>query len=169
MNLTVRANQKVRLMVRRLQVNQKSCFVLMPFRDPFNGYYQRIIKPLLTDLGLEVDRSDEIYTTRPIINDIWKSIWEARLVIADVTTKNPNVNYELGLCHAIGVPTILLSKTIDDVPFDYRHRRCIIYDTNDAGWEENLSKAIRRTVETRPRYPRRFTLADWWFDFTDTG
>jgi hypothetical protein len=66
------------------------------------------------------------------------SLWRARLVIADVTDKNPNVNYELGLCDAIGVPTILITKRMADIPFDYRHRRCIVYDTNQATWREDL-------------------------------
>jgi len=41
---------------------------------------------------------------------------EAKVVIADVTGRNPNVNYELGLCHALGVPTVLITQNLDDAP-----------------------------------------------------
>jgi chaperonin GroEL len=80
------------------------------------------------------------------MRDIWEQIWRARLVVADVSGANPNVNYELGLCHALGVPTILITKTIEDVPFDYRDRRCIIYNTNLALWKEELAERLEKTI-----------------------
>jgi hypothetical protein len=70
----------------------------------------------------------------------------ARLAIADVTERNPNVNYELGLAHALGLPTIIISQNMEDVPFDYRHRRCILYKTNEARWEVRLTEALRNTI-----------------------
>lgn len=118
----------------------------MPFGSPFDGYYEHVIKPAVESSGLRAQRADEIYGTNPIIQDIWKSIWKARIVIADVSKRNPNVNYELGLCHALGLPTILITRTIEDVPFDYRHRRCVIYNTDEAGWEERLKQNIRKTI-----------------------
>lgn len=133
-------------MVYRPNIDESLCFVLMPFKEPFDGYYEDIISPLAGSLGLRAIRSDKIYGTKPIISDVWRLIWESRVVIADVTTKNPNVNYELGICHALGVPTVLVSKRIEDVPFDYRHRRCIIYDTDRSGWEKRLRDALRRTI-----------------------
>jgi chaperonin GroEL len=132
-------------MVWRPEVQKKLVFILMPFRQPFDGYYEHIIKPTAKSAGLDVLRADEIYGTRPIIDDIWRAIWRADIVVADVTDKNPNVNYELGLCHALAVPTILIAKRIDDIPFDYRHRRCITYNTDEAKWEERLSKALTNT------------------------
>jgi len=89
-------------MVYRPKIDQKLCFVLMPFGPPFDGYYQKIIKPAASKAALDALRSDEIYSTKAIIQDIWNRIWQARVIVADVTGKNPNVNYELGLCHALG-------------------------------------------------------------------
>jgi hypothetical protein len=66
----------------------------MPFGAPFDGYYEQIIKPVANDLGRRAVRSDELYGTRAIVEDIWSQIWRATVVIADVTDKNPNVNYE---------------------------------------------------------------------------
>jgi hypothetical protein len=135
-------------MVYRPTVDQKLCFVLMPFREPFDTYYARIIKPAIRDLGLDALRSDEIYGTSPIIQDIWTHIWKACLVVADVTDKNPNVNYELGLCHTLGVPTVIISRKEEDVPFDYRHRRCIIYRVEDPGWDDKLRDDLKKTIGT---------------------
>lgn len=134
-------------MVYRPQIDKKLCFVLMPLREPFLGYYEHIIKPAAADVSLDALRSDEIYGTRPIIHDIWDAIWRARVIVADVTSRNPNVNYELGLCHSLGVPTILLTQSMGDVPFDYRHRRCIEYHTDRAGWESQLRDKLKKTVQ----------------------
>jgi hypothetical protein len=130
----------------RPDIDPNLCFVLMPFGDPFDGYYERVLKPAIEVSGLSARRADEIYGGRAIIRDIWDSIWRARIVVADVTRRNPNVNYELGLCDALGVPTILITKRMEDVPFDYRHRRCIVYNTEKAGWEERLAQSVRKTI-----------------------
>jgi hypothetical protein len=112
-------------MVHRPNIDPNSAFVLIPFKSPFDDYYEDIIRPAARAAGLVTLKADEIYGTGPIIQDIWKQIWAATVVIADVTGKNPNVNYELGICHTLGVPTVIITQSMDDVPFDYRHRRCI--------------------------------------------
>jgi len=118
----------------------------MPFGSPFDGYYEQIIAPAAKDAGLQALRADNIYSNGVIIREIWDQIWLARVVVADVTTKNPNVNYELGLCHALDVPTILITRRKEDVPFDYQHRRYIQYNTEEAGWERKLGEALRKTI-----------------------
>ena len=100
-------------MVYRPKIDAKLCFVLMPFREPFNGYYEKIIKPAAERAGMEARHAGEIYGTRAIIQDVWEAIWRARIVVADVSGRNANVNYELGLCHALGVPTVLISKRLE--------------------------------------------------------
>lgn len=133
-------------MVYRPHVDEKLCFVLMPFGHPFDSYYQEIIKPAAAEANLGTLRSDEIYSIKPIIKDIWKRIWAARVVVADVTNRNPNVNYELGICDALGVPTIIIAANIADVPFDYKHRRCIVYDRENAGWDNKLRSSLTKTM-----------------------
>jgi chaperonin GroEL len=135
-------------MVYRPKVDAKLCFVALPLSKPFTDYFAGIMQPAAADAGLTAKTSAQVYGTGPIIQDIWDHIWSAAVVAADVTGKNPNVNYELGLCHAIGVPTIIISQEIDDVPFDYRHRRCILYDTTDVDWQSRLRKGIGETIAT---------------------
>ena len=120
----------------------------MPFQEPHVEYFTGIIAPAAREAGLIAFKADDIYGTAPIIQDIWSQIWGARAVIADVTGKNPNVNYELGICHALGVPTVLISQSINDVPFDYRHIRCIIYDTKRVDWQDKLRHAITATLRS---------------------
>lgn len=134
-------------MVYRPKVSPTLAFVLMPFKAPFDSYYEEIIKPAVRAVGLEARKADEIYSTGPIIHDIWTQIWESTIVIADVTGKNANVNYELGICHTLGVPTVIITQNLDDVPFDYRHRRCISYATDDVHWQRKLKKSITETVK----------------------
>ena len=111
-------------------------FVLMPFMEPYNSYYPAIFKPALQNAGYtEVIRSDDLFTPRPIMLDIQQSIINADLVLCDLSERNPNVFYELGLAHAIGKPAILIAREQDDIPFDLRHIRVIVYDYSRAGWE----------------------------------
>jgi chaperonin GroEL len=134
-------------MVHRPNIDPNLAFVLMPFKSPFDSYYDEIIRPAAKSVGLEVRKADEIYGTGPIIHDIWKQIWAATVVIADVTGKNANVNYELGMCHTLNIPTVIITQSFDDVPFDYQHRRCIQYDTTKVDWQRKLRKSIAATLK----------------------
>jgi chaperonin GroEL len=135
-------------MVYRPNVDPTSCFVLMPFQEQHIEYFAGIIQPAAREAGLTATKADDIYGTAPIIQDIWSQIWKARAVVADVTGRNPNVNYELGICHALGVPTVLITQSLSDVPFDYRHLRCIVYDTKRLNWEDRLRSAITGTLKS---------------------
>ena len=96
-------------------------FVIMPFREPFNGYYQQLYRPTLEQLGYEVVREDDIFNPRPIMLNVQDSILAADMVLCELTDRNPNVLYELGLAHAIGKPAIMVARSEDDIPFDLRH------------------------------------------------
>jgi chaperonin GroEL len=135
-------------MVYRPNIDPTSCFVLMPFDEAHREYFTGIIQPAAREAGLTAIKADDIYGTSPIIQDIWNRIWRARAVIADVTGRNPNVNYELGICHALGVPTVLITQRLTDVPFDYRHIRCIVYDTRRVNWEDKLRLGITETLKS---------------------
>ncbi len=127
---------------------KKKAFVLMPFQEPLNSYYPAVFKPALEEAGFEVARADDLFNPRPIILDIQKSIVDAHLILCDMSGKNPNVFYELGLAHAIGKPVILVSRKEDDIPFDLRHVRIILYDYTIAKWEEKLRNAIAAAAKS---------------------
>jgi chaperonin GroEL len=144
---TPRISVKSIAMVHRPSIDPLLAFVLMPFKQPFQDYYEDIIKPAAKAAGLDTRKADEIYGTGPIIHDIWRHIWNATVIIADVTGRNPNVNYELGICHALGVPAVIVTQSIGDVPFDYQHRRCIEYKTDGSVWQRKLKKSITATLK----------------------
>lgn len=114
---------------------RKICFVLMPFSKPYTNIYNRYIKPVITSHNWECRRADEIYEPREIIDLIQEQILRADVVVAEVTGRNPNVFYELGYAHAVAKNTILLTQSIDDVPFDLRHRQLVHYSPTSTGYK----------------------------------
>jgi len=68
-------------MVYRPDINERLCFVLMPFQDFHFQYFKGIIAPAAESLGLQAQKADDIYGTAPIIQDIWHAIWRQRLLL----------------------------------------------------------------------------------------
>ncbi len=127
------------------KLKEKHCFHLCPFIEPFNTIYQDHVIPAVEKEGFIVSRADDIFGFRPIINDIWEEINSAEVIIADVTGRNANVMYEIGMAHTVGKPVMIITQNIDDVPFDLRHHRCIIYDYTPRGCktlEANISNTL---------------------------
>jgi hypothetical protein len=130
-----------------IQQEEDLCFVLMPFRDDMlQQVYEVHIKPTVERVGLQCKRVDDMLGPAAIMVDIWKGINSARVVLAELTGQNPNVFYELGLCHAIGKDAILMAQDIKDVPFDVRHRRTIIYTPTPRGCKQ-LEEVLGKTLE----------------------
>src|SRR5215210_6773671 len=123
-----------------------TCFVVMPFHALFGSQYERVIRPAIEDTGLECVRGDEIYTEQAIVQDIWRSIRQARVIVAELSGRNPNVMYEIGLAHAIGKPIVLVTRNQEDVPFDLRALRYIYYDPNNPFWGEDLRAELTKVV-----------------------
>ena len=125
---------------------RRSCFVLMPFRPDLDELYSKTIRPAIEKSSrFRVFRADEIYGANAIIADIWDSIQKSEVVVADVTGRNPNVFYELGLAHASSKPVVILTQRIDDVPFDLKHLRVIVYENTALG-RQRLQKSLQETM-----------------------
>lgn len=130
-----------------LQQEEDLCFVLMPFKgDVLQEVYEVHIKPTVERVGLQCRRADDILGPTPIMEDIWKGINSARVVLAELTGQSPNVFYELGLCHAIGKDAILMAQDINWVLFDVRHRRTIVYTPTPRGCKQ-LEEVLGETLE----------------------
>jgi predicted ATPase len=134
------------------EAKRDTCFVIMPFGDPFDSYYLAIYVPAIEAAGLTARRADDLFRPSTIVSDIWALTREAKLILADLSGKNPNVFYELGLAHAVEKPAILVSQSMDDVPFDLRSLRIITYDKNHPNWgdvlRDKIEKAIRETLSS---------------------
>jgi hypothetical protein len=125
---------------------KETCFVIMPFGGWLDDYYTSIYCPAIETAGLEPHRADDLFTPSTITNDIWAYTKKAKVILADLTGKNPNVFYELGLAHALGRPAILISESLDDIPFDLRALRIILYDKNAPDWGRILKDKIERSL-----------------------
>jgi hypothetical protein len=79
-------------------------------------------------------------------------------MLADLTDKNPNVYYELGLAHAARKPVLLLTQDIEDVPFDLRGLRVITYAVQDPRWGEVLRLAITQGLLETLKSPGKAVL-----------
>lgn len=119
----------------------------MPFGSYFDDYYAKAIKPAITDSGLKAIRGDEIYGAGVVLEDIYSQIKESSMLLADVTNKNPNVSYELGVAHALGKPVIIITQNEEDVPFDYKHIRHVKYDVKKVDWVDELKAIIKKNIE----------------------
>ncbi|MGD6903409.1 hypothetical protein [Bacillus infantis] len=111
-----------------LKIDKKSVFVLTSFIESEMPTYKEI-KSICDDVGLNCSRSDEEYINGDILPHILRKISKARLVIANLDGRNPNVYYELGIAHALDKPTILISNFVNDIPFDLKSKNIIIYKT----------------------------------------
>jgi hypothetical protein len=132
----------------------QTCFVVQPFAAPLGGYYELIYKPAIEQAGLVAVRADaEIFGTGKIIDQIWRGIQDAVILVAELTSKNANVFYELGLAHASEKPVILISANEEDVPFDLRHIRVILYDRTDPFWGQKLIDNIADKITSALERP----------------
>ncbi|HUW96930.1 MAG TPA: SH3 domain-containing protein [Anaerolineae bacterium] len=144
-----------------LDIDPKLCFVLMPMSDKFEKMYKHVIKPTVTELGLDCVYAGEIFGATPVMQDVWEYCATARVVIAEITGANPNVYYEAGYCHAFdSAKVIFITQVMDDVTFDVRHFRCIRYDPHPGDVDEfkrELKENIVAVLAKPPEGPRVVT------------
>lgn len=135
---------------------KKTCFVAMGFgkkMDYQNSFevdldkiYKEVIKPLFekefTDYKLV--RADEIAGSALIDVSMYALLINADLVIADITTLNPNAIYELGVRHAVRpYSTIIMAQKSCKIPFDLNHSRFLTYDDIGEHLDELEAKVIQ--------------------------
>jgi nucleoside 2-deoxyribosyltransferase len=119
-------------------------FVLMPFDPAFDDIYRLGIKETAEKLGIRAERVDEqIFHKENILERIYGQIDAADLIIADLTGRNPNVFYETGYAHAKGKVCLLLTSKADDIPFDLKHHRHLIYGDSI----QNLRQALLKDLD----------------------
>ena len=97
-----------------------TCFVIQPFSSKFDKRYNEDYKPALEEAGLEPYRVDQDPSTEKLMDSIEKEICKATICLADITTDNPNVWYELGYAFAVGRSVIMVcsNERNGEYPFD---------------------------------------------------
>lgn len=124
---------------RNLPVQENLVFVLMPFTEPWSDYmWKEEIKPTVEGIKISplvCRRADDLFG-QDVVKDIYESILESRVIIAEITERNANVFYELGMAHTLGKDVILLTQGSEHIPFDlYRFRHCI-YSNDGPGYKK---------------------------------
>ncbi|MFJ7284663.1 hypothetical protein [Pseudomonas sp. NPDC099000] len=119
-------------------------FMLTPFHSDYYADYTVVVEAA-NALGLEVQRGDEKASGGDIFNQILKAIVSARVVVANITGRNPNVFYELGIAHALNKPVILICEQGNDVPFDLQSKRIVFFDTAEE-LKGGITKALGQAL-----------------------
>lgn len=127
--------------------SQFSCdiFVVMPFNEALDPIYKNNIRRVAEGLNLTIKRGDNFFSHQMIMSEIWGALFAAKLIIADCTGRNPNVFYEMGIAHTLGKKVITITQAEQDIPFDLRNFRYILYKTTTSElvkFELTLHRAI---------------------------
>ena len=119
---------------------------MMPFDASFTAVYKSI-QQAAKNAELICKRADDFWEHDAIMQDVVTLIDRAMIVVCDCTGRNPNVFYETGIAHTLGRNVILITQNPDDIPFDLRHLRYILYLNNKEG-RAKLTKELQARMET---------------------
>ena len=128
----------------------KPCLVICPIgeegteeRKRSNQVLKYIIEPIAKKCGFKADRADEISKPGVITTQIIDRLLNDELIIADLTSRNANVFYELAVRHAIKKPVVQLIGADERIPFDVSSSRTIRFDWQDMASQENCRRLAR--------------------------
>lgn len=133
----------------------KNCFVIMPIAD-CDGYekghfahvYDDIIKPAIDKTEFTAIRADEVKETNFIHLDILKKLIDAPIAVCDLSTRNPNVLFELGIRQAFDKPVVLIQEKGTPKIFDIAPLRYLEY-SKEMKYHEVLEsqKSLQEAIE----------------------
>ena len=128
--------------------DKKTCFVITPIGDNnsdirrhIEGIIDQAIVPALGE-KYEIEVAHRKYEIGSINDRVIKSVVEADLVIANLTTTNPNVMYELAIRHSFGKPVIVIAEEGTKLPFDIVVENTIFYLNDPTGASDLKQKLI---------------------------
>ena len=125
----------------------KYVFVAMPFAPEFENIYDFGLRLPIEQNNLLPVRTDKEFFVGSIMDEIKQRINDSAFIVADVTTLNPNVMFELGYAHGCQKPTIIISRSDQKLPFDVAGMNVIFYDPlliRDLS--KSLTNAIRKLL-----------------------
>jgi nucleoside 2-deoxyribosyltransferase len=125
-------------------MESKRCFLIQPFdKGQFDKRCKDIFEPAIKKAGLEPYRVDQDISATVLIETIEREIKSATVCLADISTDNPNVWYELGFALALEKPVVIVcEKQREKFPFDIQHRSIIQYATESSSDFEELKQKI---------------------------
>ena len=124
-----------------------NCFVIQPFDSgKFDKRFVDVFKPAIVAAGLDAYRVDMDPGVSTPIECIEEGIRSSAICLADITTDNPNVWYELGFAFAAGKPVVMVcseERTGKKYPFDIQHRSIIPYQLDSISDFSSLQESIK--------------------------
>lgn len=136
---------------------KEKCFVIMPISDQgdytaghFDKVYEQIFKPAIEEAGYESYRVDENKICDSIIGKIFHAVQECPMALCDLSNRNPNVLYELGIRQAYDKPVVLVQDEKTERIFDVSGINTVQYSSKRLYDEvlrdrKNITDAIRST------------------------
>lgn len=138
-----------------VEIDDKLCFVIMPFAKDMEPVFNDGIRPAVEALGLKCERADQQGESIPIMLKVYGQIRIAKIVISDITAANPNVYYELGLCHALKPQVITIKLEGDKTPFDLEQVQAIEYNISPQGLSQ-LQHKLKEAISNLLNNPDMF-------------
>lgn len=126
------------------------CFVMQPFdRSVFDKRYDDVLEPAIQDAGLEPYRVDRDPSVSIPIDEIESGIKQSEICLAEITTDNPNVWFELGFAIAVPKEVVLIcsDERKTKFPFDVQHRSIIKYKTESPQDFQKLRKDVSQRIK----------------------
>jgi hypothetical protein len=133
------------------------CFIIMPIADPesyekghFKKVYEDIFKVACEKSGFHAIRADEVQQTNLIHLDILQKLIDSPMAICDLSNRNPNVLFELGLRQAFDKPTVLVQecgtpKIFDISPLRYTEYRKELRYREVLEDQDSIAEALKAT------------------------
>lgn len=122
---------------------EQQVFIAMPYTQPWSSKVDDWLRRVVADLGWSTLRADELFETRDVLAGIWKGVCESEFMVADLTARNPNVLYEVGIAHCLGKPVVFVCQQPDDIPFDLSTKRVVLYSLAEL---EQTTPQLRRAL-----------------------
>lgn len=117
-------------------------FMIMPFQNDFFEVYEMLKERFVNDFEFS-HAGDDVVTQQNILKDIVQMIYDADIIIADLTDLNSNVFYELGIAHTLNKKVISITRDLSQLPFDIRSYRATEYSTHFKKFD-SLLKELQR-------------------------
>lgn len=136
-----------------MSTKPKRCFVIIPFsqtseehtEDYWNKHFEYFLKPLIKECGdLEVSRSEAL--RGDILKQIIRDLYDSSIVVADLTDKNPNVFWELGVRQSFKHGTVTIAEQDTKIPFDISTKGTLYYYPKNHVKNERFREQFKKAI-----------------------
>lgn len=134
--------------------NSKKCFFITPIGDSksnefekLEGLIENVLNPVLEEKNYEIIVAHTIQNLGSINDQIFRNIIESDLIISNLTGLNANVMYETAVAHSFGKPTIMISESGTNLPFDLKTDRTIFFNDSIKGTGLLKNEILRKITQ----------------------